>query len=94
MKRLIIVLGLIGILTGCSFRPRSFEDVSHAQPQTVASLVGQTRADIHAHFGTPILSRTEKNRTLWSYQASSCALLVYFDETGICRHAETRGKCQ
>lgn len=94
MKHLMIALGFIGILTGCSIRPKSFEGVSHAVPQTVASLVGQTRADIYSDFGTPRLTRTEKASTLWSYQANSCALLVYFDETGVCRHAETRGQCQ
>ena len=94
MKQLIIVLSFIGILTGCSMRPKSFEGVSHARPQTIASLVGQSRTDIHAHFGAPALSRTEKESTLWSYQAHSCALLVYFDKTGTCRYAETRGKCQ
>lgn len=94
MKHLMIVLGLVIILTGCSLRPKSFAGVSHAKPQTVASLVGQNRSDIHAHFGKPVLSRTEKVNTLWSYQSDSCALLVYFDKMGICRHAETRGKCQ
>lgn len=94
MKHLMIVLGFIGVLTGCSMRSKSFEGVSHAAPQTVTSFVGQTRADIHAHLGMPTLSRTEKISTLWSYQANSCALLVYFDNLGICRHAEIRGKCQ
>lgn len=94
MKQWGFVLGLTLMATACSMRPTSFEGVTHAKPQTVASLVGQTQAEIHTRFGMPTLSRNEQNSTLWSYQSNSCALLVYFDETDICRHAETRGKCQ
>lgn len=94
MKRLIFGGFCIFILTACSMRPTSFEGVTHAKPQTIASLIEQTRADIHSRFGAPTLSRNEQNNTVWSYQSNSCALLVFFDEMGICRYAETRGKCQ
>lgn len=94
MKQSGLVLGLVLMMTACSMRPTSFEGVTHAKPQTVASLIGQTQADIHTRFGVPTLSRNEQNNTLWSYQSNSCALLVFFDEMDICRYAETRGKCQ
>ena len=94
MKQWVIIFGLVGILAGCSMRPKSFEGVSHAKPQIVVSLIGKSQKDIYKKFGEPALSRVEKSTLLWSYQADSCALLVYFDETNICRHAETRGKCQ
>ncbi len=94
MKKWVVGLVCGLMMSACSMRPTSFEGVSHAEPQTIASLIGQPRSAIHSRFGTPTLSRNEQNKTLWSYQSDSCALLIFFDETGICRHAETRGKCR
>lgn len=75
-------------------RPHSFEGIEHARPQVLASLIGQNRSEIYDRFGAPILYRNEETRVLWSYQSNACAMLIYFDEMGICRHAETRGICQ
>ncbi|MBR5129688.1 MAG: hypothetical protein IKV03_00480 [Alphaproteobacteria bacterium] len=94
MKYFVLSLGIMGMITGCSMRPKSFEGVVHARPQAVASLIGQSRTQIHSRFGVPTLSRTEKTQSLWSYQSDSCALLIYFDKIGVCQYAETRGKCQ
>ncbi len=94
MKRLIFLICAAMIISGCSFRPTSFTGAKHAKPKTVRSLIGQNQSEIRNQFGSAALIRTESPHSLWSYQAGSCVLLVYFDKDGICRFAETRGNCQ
>lgn len=94
MKRLIFLICAAMIISGCSFRPTSFTGAKHAKPKTVRSLIGQNQSEIRNQFGSAALIRTESAHSLWSYQAGSCVLLVYFDKDGICRFAETRGNCQ
>lgn len=94
MKTRLCVLCMVVALAACSHRPTSFEGIEHPEPQKVSSLVGQNRTQIHGVFGSPIVSRTENEHSVWSYQTKTCAMLVYFDKDGICRHAETRGNCQ
>lgn len=94
MKRLIFLICAAMIISGCSFRPTSFTGAKHAKPKTVRSLIGQNQSEIRNQFGSAALIRTESPYSLWSYQAGSCVLLVYFDKDGICRFAETRGNCQ
>ncbi len=94
MKHLIFLICMAIMISACSFRPTSFTGAKHAQPKTVHSLMGKNQNEIRNLFGSAALIRTESAHSLWSYQAASCVLLVYFDKDGICRFAETRGNCQ
>lgn len=94
MIKYILMLALLACVSACSDRPKSFQGVHHPAPKSVSALVGQTRNEIHARYGKPQATRVEDGQALWTYRKETCSTLIYFNEKGTVKHAETRGVCK
>lgn len=90
MKFLVAFCFLL-LVTACSNKPLAPDGSEHPAPKKVSELVGKNRGQIHRIMGGPSVTRVEEEYTLWSYAPDDThAVLVYFDQAGLCQHAEIR----